>query len=99
MNFDDYQFEINKHMRYEGAGGDLLGLINAIMGLGSAYGKISEIAQSWVADWKAGDTSPHDIGPMKNEIAHALAYIVAISTEVGLVVDDVATHSVEMLEK
>lgn len=96
MNLDFYQKEAKKTAIYRGQG-EFMGLVYTTLGLNGEAGEFAEKVKKVWRD-SNGEVPDETLQLLKKELGDTLWYLALAAEELGLSLDEVASHNLEKLQ-
>src|SRR3989338_5391100 len=93
MNFEEYQKKSRKTDKYPEADNNF---VYPTLGLAGESGEVAEKIKKVIRD-KGGKIDDETRELIKKELGDVLWYVAQLATELGLSLDDVASHNIEKL--
>ena len=93
MDFKKYQEKSRKTAKYPEAGNNF---VYPTLGLAGESGEVAEKIKKVIRD-KGGKIDDETRELIKKELGDVLWYVAQLATELGLSLDDVASHNIEKL--
>ncbi|OGI16728.1 MAG: hypothetical protein A3J63_05135 [Candidatus Moranbacteria bacterium RIFCSPHIGHO2_02_FULL_40_12b] len=93
MNFEEYQKKSRKTAKYPEADNNF---VYPTLGLAGESGEVAEKIKKVIRD-KGGKIDDETRELIKKELGDVLWYVAQLATELGLSLDDVASHNIEKL--